>query len=449
MKNDDPLPLPSPLPCVLSKTSMCVPAPRAHMFQHVRVVPVHTGAFWTTHGSFSSVSHHTPHTTPTPLPTPRDNMKRRGDKMKRRDERIKRREEKRREENIKRDTMCYVCGCVVLTFPVFSILPDSRIISNFRNYHDQPWKHRNFPDIFCFENYQLLFTRNLICNHFGPHGMLLISCRNAGRSSKKRWWSKTSNTCRRCWRASGESFAVPGEVEVQPGATHGHDSKWERQRQISHKETRGRIRTPVEQWGKIGVNSVKKKDKGKRNKNMNGVRLCFSMARLLQRTKRVVQNESHIEEQPAAEGCGQFKGWTVAAEEAVKTEKEKKQRLNTVGPDVVRERVRGLCTSATVVVANNENLAGVIPRQGDIPSPIKKCEGRTNRSWVNFSGGFCVSAMYFLGTHKECSNEELLESVSANDGSSDRSNRRRSIRLQSSCRRRLSDKTLVVIWRTL
>ena len=27
------------------KTSPCVPAPRAHVFQHVRVVPVHTGTF--------------------------------------------------------------------------------------------------------------------------------------------------------------------------------------------------------------------------------------------------------------------------------------------------------------------------------------------------------------------------------------------------------------------
>ena len=30
-----------------AKTSPCVPAPRAHMFQHVRVLPVHTGTFWT------------------------------------------------------------------------------------------------------------------------------------------------------------------------------------------------------------------------------------------------------------------------------------------------------------------------------------------------------------------------------------------------------------------
>ena len=32
------------------KTSPCMPAPRAHVFQHVRVVPVHTGTFERTHG---------------------------------------------------------------------------------------------------------------------------------------------------------------------------------------------------------------------------------------------------------------------------------------------------------------------------------------------------------------------------------------------------------------
>ena len=40
-------------------TSPCVPAPRAHAFQHVRVVPVHTG-------TCRMDAYHTPHTTPHP-----------------------------------------------------------------------------------------------------------------------------------------------------------------------------------------------------------------------------------------------------------------------------------------------------------------------------------------------------------------------------------------------
>ena len=58
-------------PVCTFKTSSCVPAPRAHVFQHVRVVPVYTGTFWTdtrgrvewTHGIFQRATpHHTPHT---------------------------------------------------------------------------------------------------------------------------------------------------------------------------------------------------------------------------------------------------------------------------------------------------------------------------------------------------------------------------------------------------
>ena len=57
-----------PSPCVLSKTSPCVPAPSAHVETCVRVVTVHTGTFWTGHtGFFQCVTphttHHTPHTT--------------------------------------------------------------------------------------------------------------------------------------------------------------------------------------------------------------------------------------------------------------------------------------------------------------------------------------------------------------------------------------------------
>ena len=45
---DDPLPLVCPFktsPCARSKTSPCIPAPRAHVFQNVLVVPAYTGTF--------------------------------------------------------------------------------------------------------------------------------------------------------------------------------------------------------------------------------------------------------------------------------------------------------------------------------------------------------------------------------------------------------------------
>ena len=56
-------------------TSSCVPAPRAHVETHVRVVPVHTGTFWTysrrrfvwTHGVFQRA---TPHAPPRPCTQP-------------------------------------------------------------------------------------------------------------------------------------------------------------------------------------------------------------------------------------------------------------------------------------------------------------------------------------------------------------------------------------------
>ena len=56
------------------KTSPCMPAPRAHVFQHVGVVRYTRGRFERTHGDvlnlhtvFSSVSHHTPHRTHTTI----------------------------------------------------------------------------------------------------------------------------------------------------------------------------------------------------------------------------------------------------------------------------------------------------------------------------------------------------------------------------------------------
>ena len=43
---DDDTPAP---PCGHSKRPPCVPAPRAHVFQHVRVVPAYTGTFLNVH----------------------------------------------------------------------------------------------------------------------------------------------------------------------------------------------------------------------------------------------------------------------------------------------------------------------------------------------------------------------------------------------------------------
>ena len=57
-------------------TSACVPAPRAHVETHVRVVLVHTGTFWTDTGGFSAChTHHTPNTTATQRDTERARKK--------------------------------------------------------------------------------------------------------------------------------------------------------------------------------------------------------------------------------------------------------------------------------------------------------------------------------------------------------------------------------------
>ena len=52
-------------PCVRSKRPRVFPAPRAHVFQHVRVVPVHTGTFWIYARRVFSPSQAAPHTTTT------------------------------------------------------------------------------------------------------------------------------------------------------------------------------------------------------------------------------------------------------------------------------------------------------------------------------------------------------------------------------------------------
>ena len=64
MKNTRLTTLPLPPVCP-SKSSPCVPAPRAQVERCVRMVPVHTGRVDWTHGYFQRVTHHTPHTTHT------------------------------------------------------------------------------------------------------------------------------------------------------------------------------------------------------------------------------------------------------------------------------------------------------------------------------------------------------------------------------------------------
>ena len=92
------------VPVCPSKTSPCIPAPRAHVFQHVRVVPALSGKFcsytrgrfeWT-HGVFT-VPHrtHTPHHTATHGDRDRERQRKRV--KRRQDEREKRRQDERRE----------------------------------------------------------------------------------------------------------------------------------------------------------------------------------------------------------------------------------------------------------------------------------------------------------------------------------------------------------------
>ena len=145
-----------------SKASPCVPAPRAHVETCARGAGTH-GDVLNVHTRFSSVSHHTSHTThhthhktqytthnKTPhtahtrhnsqqhitTATTHNNTRRQSQRETEKEDREKTEETrekmkdkrqderrgdkiKRREEKIKRDTMCCVCGCVVLTFPLF------------------------------------------------------------------------------------------------------------------------------------------------------------------------------------------------------------------------------------------------------------------------------------------------------------------------------------------
>ena len=102
---DDDNPLSSPMhPVCPSKTSPCMPAPSAHVFQHVRVVPAHTGTFECTHGDVLIVSHHTtPHTQHNTTHEDRERRQRqREDKTKRGRRDKTRRGDKREETRDKR-----------------------------------------------------------------------------------------------------------------------------------------------------------------------------------------------------------------------------------------------------------------------------------------------------------------------------------------------------------
>ena len=79
-------PLPSPM-----HPSPCMPAPRAHVFQHVRVMQVHTGKFWTE-------TPHTPHRTTTTRPQHNTETEKEDRERSRGREKRKRTETERRED---------------------------------------------------------------------------------------------------------------------------------------------------------------------------------------------------------------------------------------------------------------------------------------------------------------------------------------------------------------
>ena len=102
------------------KASPCVPAPRAHVFQHVRVVPVHTGTFWIygrrVFSACQAAPHTTPHKTHTHTHTPQttqtthtntqqhtETETEKEDRDREREKRRRKRRDKRREEKTKED----------------------------------------------------------------------------------------------------------------------------------------------------------------------------------------------------------------------------------------------------------------------------------------------------------------------------------------------------------
>ena len=87
-------------PVCTSKTSPCVPAPHAHVFQHVRVVPVHTGTSWMYTRGFSAC-HTTLHahtTTTTTYTTQHGNITRRQGQRETESDRERQRETERDRE---------------------------------------------------------------------------------------------------------------------------------------------------------------------------------------------------------------------------------------------------------------------------------------------------------------------------------------------------------------
>ena len=101
------------VPVCTFQTSPCMPAPRAHVETHVRVVPVftgtflnvHTEAFWTDTRVFSACrTPHTPHTThhTAPQNTTQHNMTHHKRRRKRRRQNKTKREDKKRQDKTKK-----------------------------------------------------------------------------------------------------------------------------------------------------------------------------------------------------------------------------------------------------------------------------------------------------------------------------------------------------------
>ena len=95
------------------KTSPCVPAPRAHVSTHVRVVPLHTGTFW-----IYTVRFFLRATPQTPTPHTHHNTRRQTDRQSGQREkgiwktRDKRTQHERKDKRRSRWNVCCVCVCL-------------------------------------------------------------------------------------------------------------------------------------------------------------------------------------------------------------------------------------------------------------------------------------------------------------------------------------------------
>ena len=113
------------VPVCRFKTCPRMLASRAHVFQHVRVVPVHTRTIWTDIQGFFSVPHHTRHTahthttdttcTPTRNITRRERQREKTEKERERQEKDKTKE-KRREERRRQDEFFHLSVIFSLIF---------------------------------------------------------------------------------------------------------------------------------------------------------------------------------------------------------------------------------------------------------------------------------------------------------------------------------------------